>query len=68
MADYKGPKTYEWLHICCEKAWEKLNDYYQLVNESPVYYMAMAMDPSLKYAWFEQRWNKRRENGKSNGR
>jgi hypothetical protein len=55
MAD-EGP-TYEWLHICCEKAWEKLNDYYQLINESPVYYTAMVMDPSLKYAWFEQRWN-----------
>jgi hypothetical protein len=55
MAD-EGP-TYEWLHICCEKAWEKLNDYYQLVDESPVYYTAMVMDPSLKYAWFEQRWN-----------
>jgi hypothetical protein len=30
MAD-EGP-TYEWLHICCETAWEKLNDYYQLVT------------------------------------
>jgi hAT family protein len=56
MAD-EGP-IYEWLHICCEKAWEKLNDYYQLADQSPVYYTAMVMDASLKYEWFEQKWNK----------
>jgi len=55
MAD-ESP-VYEWLHICCEKAWEKLNNYYQLADKSPAYYTAMVMDPSLKYAWFEQRWN-----------
>ena len=49
---------YEWLHICCEKAWEKLNEYYQLADKSPVYYTAMVMDPSLKYEWFEQKWDK----------
>jgi hypothetical protein len=48
----------EWLHICCEKAWDKLNDYYKLVDESPAaYYTAMVMDPSLKHACFEKRWN-----------
>ena len=41
--------VYEWLHICCEVAWEKLNEYYQLADETPVYYTAMVMDPSLKY-------------------
>jgi hypothetical protein len=55
MAD-ESP-IYEWLHIYCEKAWDKLNDYDRLVDESPAYYTAMVMDPSLKYAWFEQRWN-----------
>ena len=54
MAD--GSPTYEWLHICCERAWEKLNDYYQLADKSPVYYTAMVMDASLKYEWFEQKW------------
>jgi hypothetical protein len=49
--------TYEWLHICCETAWEKLNEYYQLADESPAYYTAMVMDASLKYEWFEQKWN-----------
>jgi len=56
MAD-ESP-IYEWLHICCEKGWEKLNKYYQLADESPVYYTAMVMDASLKYEWFEQKWNK----------
>jgi len=46
---------YEWLHICCEVAWEKLNEYYQLADKSPVYYTAMVMDPSLKYEWFDAR-------------
>ena len=55
MAD-ESP-TYEWLHICCEMAWEKLNGYYQLADKSPVYYTAMVMDASLKYEWFEQKWN-----------
>ena len=55
MAD-ENP-TYEWLFICCEKAWDKLNEYYQLVDKSPAYYTAVVMDPSLKFAWFEQKWN-----------
>ena len=49
--------VYEWLWICCEKAWEKLNEYYQLADKSPAYYTAIVMDPSLKYEWFEQKWN-----------
>src|SRR6267378_4113505 len=51
----EGP-VYEWLHICCEKALSKLDRYFKLAHKSPVYYTAMVMDPSLKYAWFEQRW------------
>ena len=54
MAD-ESP-TYEWLHICCEMAWEKLNEYYQLADKSPIYYTAMVMDASLKYEWFKQKW------------
>ena len=46
MAD-ESP-MYEWLHICCKKAWEKLNDYYQLADKSPVYYTAMVMDAKPK--------------------
>jgi hypothetical protein len=49
--------TYEWLHICCEVAWDKLNEYYQLADKTPVYYTAMVMDPGLKYEWFEQKWS-----------
>ncbi len=49
---------YEWLHICCEKGWEKLNEYYQLADKSPAYYTAIVMDPSLKYEWFKQKWDK----------
>jgi hypothetical protein len=49
--------VYEWLYICCEKAWEKLNEYYQLADKSPVYYTVMVMDASLKYELFEQKWN-----------
>jgi len=54
MAD-EGP-VYEWLHICCEKALSKLDQYFKIAHKSPVYYTAMVMDPCLKYAWFEQRW------------
>jgi hypothetical protein len=50
--------VYEWLHICCEKAWDKLNEYYKLADKSPAYYTAMVMDPSLKYEWFNQKWDK----------
>ena len=48
--------TYEWLHICCEVAWEKLNEYYQLADKTPAYYTAMVMDPRKKYDWFKQKW------------
>ena len=56
MAD-ESP-IYEWLYICYEITWEKLNEYYQLADKSPVYYTAMVMDASLKYEWFEQKWSK----------
>jgi len=53
----EGSVALEWLHICCEKAWEKLNHYYQFADNCPAYYTAMVMDPGMKYEWFEQRWN-----------
>jgi hypothetical protein len=45
-----------------ETAWAKLADYYKVTEDSPVYSVATAFNPSLKWAYMEKTW-KIRMNG-----
>ena len=37
--------------------WEKLNEYYSRLSESPAYYAALALHPAHRFATFEQCWS-----------
>lgn len=54
-------EIYQWLNLCAEAAWDKANDLYKKVDESPAYYAARVVDPCCKFEWFEQRWGSDRD-------
>lgn len=37
-------------------AWDKLNEYYSKLDETPVYYAAVALHPSMRWDYFEKEW------------
>lgn len=37
-------------------AWDKLNEYYNKLDETPVYYATVALHPSLKWNYFKGEW------------
>ncbi len=40
-----------------DKAWEKLNDYYTRLEESPLWPGAVLLNPNLGLRWLRHRWN-----------
>ncbi|OBS15743.1 hypothetical protein FPOA_13469 [Fusarium poae] len=40
-----------------EVAWQKCEKYYNKADESPAYYAAISLNPSLKNQWYYQVWN-----------
>jgi len=40
-------------------AWVLLDKYYNKVNETPVYYSAIALQPEMKLQWFREEWQDR---------
>ena len=41
---------------CINLAWKKLDEYYKLSDKSPVYRIAVILDPRLKLQYFERKW------------
>ena len=37
-------------------AWAKLEKYYNILDETPIYYTAVALHPAYRWAWFERTW------------
>lgn len=37
-------------------AWAKLNDYYSKLDETPIYYVSLALHPAFRWGWFEKNW------------
>lgn len=37
-------------------AWEKLDEYYRKLSETPVYYAAVALHPAYRWQFFEETW------------
>ncbi|KAK2470381.1 hypothetical protein H9L39_17998 [Fusarium oxysporum f. sp. albedinis] len=48
---------YNWLATAAEDAWQKCEKYYNKADESPAYYAAISLNPSLKNQWYYQVWN-----------
>jgi hypothetical protein len=46
----------EQFRIGVNLAWEKLDKYYNLLNETPICYIALALHPAYRWDWFEEVW------------
>jgi hypothetical protein len=45
--------------ISVNLAWEKLDKYYRLFNQTPICYTALALHPAYKWNWFKKVWQKK---------
>ena len=56
-----GRKRKDWkskeIHPAIETAWEKLDKYYKLTDQSPVYAAAVVLDPRWIWAYFKKYWS-----------
>ena len=41
--------------------WEKLNKYYSRLDETPIYYTALALHPAFRWGYFENEWKENAE-------
>jgi len=42
-------------------AWSKINTYYELTDQSPIYRMAIALHPAYRFEYFREKWWKRED-------
>lgn len=42
--------------LMIKNGWKKLNDYYTRIDETPLYYAAIALHPEMKMRYFEDEW------------
>jgi hypothetical protein len=40
-------------------AWQKLDEYYQRLDETPIYYTALALHPAYRWDWFDEMWHEK---------
>ncbi|KAI8411233.1 hypothetical protein FOFC_07827 [Fusarium oxysporum] len=52
-ADFPDPEHFR---IGINLAWDKLDEYYQRLDETPIYYTAMALHPAYRWDWFDEMW------------
>ncbi|KAG7420561.1 hypothetical protein Forpi1262_v016237 [Fusarium oxysporum f. sp. raphani] len=52
-ADFPDPEHFR---IGINLAWDKLDEYYQRFDETPIYYTAMALHPAYRWDWFDETW------------
>jgi hypothetical protein len=55
-AKEKYTSTKSALATCVNLAWKKLDEYYTLTDKSPVYMVAVVLDPRMKMAYFQRKW------------
>ncbi|KAK3074206.1 hypothetical protein LTR53_003549 [Teratosphaeriaceae sp. CCFEE 6253] len=51
-----GDSNYEYVSECCSHAWQKVEKYYKVVDQTPIVYAAVIRDPRRKREWFRQEW------------
>ena len=51
--DFPDPEQFR---IGINMAWEKLEKFYTSLDETPIYYTAVALHPAYRWGWFEQAW------------
>jgi hypothetical protein len=48
----------EHFRININLGWEKLEKYYLLLDETPIYYAALALHPAYRWDYFEEQWER----------
>ncbi|KID81274.1 restless-like transposase [Metarhizium guizhouense ARSEF 977] len=60
LEEYKqlasGMPDPEHFRININLGWEKLNKYYCALDETPIYYTALALHPAFRWGYFENEW------------
>ncbi|KAG7403263.1 putative AC9 transposase [Fusarium oxysporum f. sp. rapae] len=51
----------EHFRININLGWQKLNEYYEILSETPIYYTGLALHPAYRWKWFERNWTDRPE-------
>lgn len=51
----------EHFRININLGWQKLNEYYEILSETPIYYAGLALHPAYRWKWFERNWTDRPE-------
>ncbi|RKK68471.1 hypothetical protein BFJ71_g17788 [Fusarium oxysporum] len=51
----------EHFRININLGWEKLNKYYSRLDETPIYYTALALHPAFRWGYFENEWKDKAE-------
>ncbi|KAF6528009.1 hypothetical protein HZS61_008311 [Fusarium oxysporum f. sp. conglutinans] len=46
----------EHFRININLGWQKLDKYYQLLSETPIYYTGLALHPAYRWKWFDRKW------------
>ena len=49
----------EHLRININLGWKKLDEYYNRLDETPIYYAALALHPAYRWDYFETQWDNR---------
>ncbi|KAL6406014.1 restless-like transposase [Ilyonectria robusta] len=52
-ANFPDPEHFR---IGINLAWDKLDEYYQRLDETPIYYTAIALHPAYRWDWFDETW------------
>ncbi|KAG7425037.1 hypothetical protein Forpi1262_v013698 [Fusarium oxysporum f. sp. raphani] len=52
-ADFPDPEHFR---IGINLAWDKLDEYYWRLDETPIYYTAKALHPAYRWDWFDETW------------
>jgi hypothetical protein len=51
--DFPDP---EYFRININLGWQKLDKYYQLLSETLIYYVGLALHPAYRWKWFDHKW------------
>jgi len=54
---HRGDAASEHYLIAIEHAWAKANKYYEKTDESPVYVVAIVVDPRRKWQYIDHMWS-----------
>jgi len=52
----KDTEDYAWLAAAAEVSWRKAEEYFDKVDDTAAYYVAISLNPTLKNKWFEKVW------------